>query len=387
MYTGTVHPSYSRVAAKFGSMYTKPSHGGGALAIHRHGEPIVDVWAGWADPHGTRPWQRDTMAMSFSTSKGVASVLVHRLAEQGILGYDESIAHWWPEFAANGKAQVTVRHLLSHRTGLYRARGLVDDARDLLDWRAVADRLAASTPELPVGGPPCYHGITYGWLVAGLVERATGRTWDQLMQEEIVDPLDLDGCFIGLPDDEHDRVAQLFPGVLPLGMTVAGFASRMEKRRATKRFVDALCIDGFDNLSMSRAILRTVMPAVNGVFTARSLSRIYAAMANSGAVEGRRLLKEDTVSEIGRVQTRERDRALFLNMRWRLGFHQAFTMRNRVPKGFGHFGYGGSGGWADPETGLSVAFVTNRLGNATTPVGDARLARLGDMAVKAARSE
>src|SRR5690606_39129698 len=108
--------------------------------------------------------------------------------------------------------------------------------------------------------------------------------------------------------------------------------------------------------------------------------------ANGGAVEGRRLLKEDTVHEMGRIQTQERDRALFLNMRWRLGFHQAFTLRNRVPKAFGHFGYGGSGAWADPETGLSVAFVTNRLGNATTPVGDARLVRLGDMAVKVARS-
>jgi CubicO group peptidase (beta-lactamase class C family) len=136
---------------------------------------------------------------------------------------------------------------------------------------------------------------------------------------------------------------------------------------------------------MSRAILGTVMPAVNGVFTARSLARIYGAYANGGAVEGRRLLKEDTVADAGRIQTRERDKVLFLNMRWRLGFHQAFTMRNRVPRGFGHFGFGGSGGWADPETGLSVAFVTNRLGNATTPVGDARLVRLGDLAVKIVR--
>jgi len=385
MHNGTVDPAFGRVAAKFGAMYSKPSDGGGALAIHLHGEPVVDIWAGWADPHGTEPWQRDTMAMSFSTTKGVASTIIHRLSEQGILGYDESLAHWWPEFGANGKAQTTVRHLLSHRTGLYAARQLVDDPRELLDWRDMADRLARSKPRLPVGGPPAYHGITYGWLVAGLVERATGRDFTDVLREEVVEPLSLDGCFIGLPDEERDRVAQLFPGVLPLGMTVSGFASRMENRRATRRFVDSLLVDGFDDLAMSRAILGTVMPAVNGVFTARSLARIYGAYANGGAVEGRRLLKEDTVADAGRIQTRERDKVLFLNMRWRLGFHQAFTMRNRVPRGFGHFGFGGSGGWADPETGLSVAFVTNRLGNATTPVGDARLVRLGDLAVKIVR--
>ena len=126
------------------------------------------------------------------------------------------------------------------------------------------------------------------------------------------------------------------------------------------------------------------MPAVNGVFTARALATMYGALANGGTVDGTELLSRRTVHEAGRVVTRDRDYILGLRMRWRLGYHQAFTGLRSPRRAFGHFGFGGSGGWADPSSGISVGFVTNRLGTATTPMADARLIRLGSLITSAA---
>jgi CubicO group peptidase (beta-lactamase class C family) len=157
-------------------------------------------------------------------------------------------------------------------------------------------------------------------------------------------------------------------------------AARVEHLRRTRYFAEALLIDGFERLLYNdpdRRILDTEMPAANGVFTARSLAKVYAALATDGSVDGVQVLTPETLREAGRVQHRGRDYVLGLPMRWRLGYHQAFTAGRPAWKAFGHFGYGGSGAWADPETGLSLAFVTNRLGSITTPVGDVRLPRLG----------
>src|SRR5438067_11932830 len=130
-------------------------------------------------------------------------------------------------------------------------------------------------------------------------------------------------------------------------------------------------------------MLRTEMQAANGLFTADALAKMYAALANGGAANGVQLLSPETVRELGRVQTRERDGVLAWPMRWRLGYHQAIAIGAQAPKAFGHFGYGGSGAWADPVTGLSFAFVTSKLGTLTTPMGDLGLFRLSGLALAA----
>lgn len=132
-------------------------------------------------------------------------------------------------------------------------------------------------------------------------------------------------------------------------------------------------------------MLDVEIPAVNGVFTARDLATMYSALANGGSVDSVELLSRRTAHDIGRVQTRTRDYVLGFNMRWRLGYHQAFTTGRMPRRGFGHFGFGGSGAWADPSTGLSLGFVTNKVGSATTPIGDVRLARLGGAALAVVR--
>jgi CubicO group peptidase (beta-lactamase class C family) len=387
MVQGSADRRFRPLVQRFARIYRRPSNGGGALAVYWRGEPVVDVWAGYADAQGQRPWQRETAAMSFSTTKGIASTVVHRFVDRGLLSYDEPLATWWPAFAADDKRHITLRMLMSHQAGLHRIRGVVPTAEGLLDHRAIADLVADQVPSKPQRGGTGYHGLTYGWLVAGLVHRVTGLDLGEAVQRELAAPLGLDGCFIGTPDDQWSRVAELFPSMPPV-LAMDRLASRIESNRRTRYLAEALLIDGWERLVFDhedRRILRTEMPAANGVFTARSLARVYAALATDGTVDGVEVLSPATLREAGRVQDRGRDYVLGLPMRWRLGYHQAFTAGRPAWKAFGHYGYGGSGAWADPETGLALAFVTNRLGSVTTPVGDVRLPRLTAAALQVAR--
>jgi CubicO group peptidase (beta-lactamase class C family) len=387
MVQGRAERRFQPLVERFASIFRRPSHGGGALAVYWRGDPVVDVWTGYADARGQRPWERDTVAMSFSTTKGVVATVVHRLVDRGELAYDEPLATYWPAFATLDKRDVTLRQLLSHQAGLHRIRGLAT-AEELLDHRTIAELVAAQPPRRPRSGGTGYHGLTFGWLVAGLVHQVTGLGLREAVQREIAEPLELDGCWIGAPVEQRGRVAELFPP-LPKAVPMERIAARMEHNRRTRYLAEALLIDGWERLVFQdpdHRILDTEMPAANGVFTARALARMYAALATDGSIDGVQVLSPATLKEAGRVQDRGRDYVLGLPMRWRLGYHQAFTAGRPAWKAFGHFGYGGSGAWADPETGLSLAFVTNRLGNVTTPVGDVRLPRLSSAALAVVRS-
>lgn len=389
MVQGKADRRFRPLIQRFANMFTRPSQGGGALAVYWRGQPVVDVWTGFADSKGERPWERDTAAMSFSTTKGVVSTVVHRLVERGLLDYDEPLATYWPAFSVDDKRHITLRLLLTHQAGLHRIRGLFPAVEDVLDHASVTELLAGQAPSGPQRGGSGYHAFTFGWLVAGLVKEVTGYGLREAVEVELAKPLELDGFWIGAPVAERERVAELFPPLPKMfGFDRVGVVA--ERSRWTRYFAEALIIDGFERLVFDdpdKRILDTEMPAANGVFTARDLAKMYAALAMDGSVDGVEVLKPETLREAGRVQVRTRDYVLGLPMRWRLGYHQAFTAGRPAWKAFGHFGYGGSGAWADPETQLSLAFVTNRLGSVTTPVGDVRLPRLGAAALNVARTE
>jgi CubicO group peptidase (beta-lactamase class C family) len=383
-FSGFADPEFAPVARCFAGMFRSPESGGGSLVVRWRGRTVVDVWKGHADRRGAQPWTRDTPAIGFSTTKGVASAVIHRLADRGLIGYDEPVAAYWPEFAAGHKGRITVRELMSHRAGLDNARAVAPTAHALLDHVALEDQLAARVPD-GKPGVPAYHGLTYGWLVAGLARRVTGLGMAELVRIEVAEPLGVRGLHIGTPPQGHAAVAE------PVGSMGRLYALGWVGTRLppTRRTMQALYVPGFDRLLVGPAprLLRTEMPAANGVFTAESLAKLYAALACGGEVEGVRLLSTDTVRELGRVQTRSVDRVLGVRMRWRLGYHQAITLGRVAPRGFGHFGYGGSGAWADPETGLALAYVTNKIAALTTPMGDMGLFRLSGLALAAARRE
>jgi CubicO group peptidase (beta-lactamase class C family) len=371
---GHADPGFDRVAAAFGKLVGR-GHGGGALVVRLRGETVVDLRAGWADRARTRPWKPETLALSFSTTKGVASTVVHRLAERGEIDYDEPVATYWPEFGAGGKGRVTVRDLLTHRAGLWSVRAVADRPEDLLDHLEMEERLAARSVRAPTERS-AYHAITYGWLVAGLVRRVTGgRGLAELVRSEVAEPLGVDGLHIGVDETARQVVAQ------PVGSALRhlGAASRyitpvLTGVKRTRAAHDALIAPGFHELfeGSEPSIWNTEMPAVNGALSADALARMYGALANGGSP----LLSEETVHGLGRVQVRTADIVLGIRMRWRLGYHHAFGTGRTAPRAFGHYGYGGSGGWADPDLGVSLGFVTNRIGSITTPMADLTLYRL-----------
>ncbi|KAF0845169.1 serine hydrolase domain-containing protein [Nocardia caishijiensis] len=383
--TQSVDRRFVRLVTVFDQLFRKPAHGGGALCVYLHGEPVVDVWAGYARP-GV-PWTADSVALAFSTGKGVASTVIHQLAERGELDYDTPVAEYWPEFAAAGKERITVRDVLTHRAGLHRLRGLLDGPIEtFLDDKAVTSALAAATPDprhLVTSG---YHGISYGHLAAELVHRVTGREFVDVVRTELAEPLDAEELWFRVPAGERHRIATTFPRLTAAGMdwergsdllTRTRFAAAAE---TTPR--------GFADLIVDPRVHDAVMPGVNGVFSARALARVYGALANGGELGGVRVLSPDTIRRAATRQVFTPDYVLAFRIPWALGYHGVPMKPSRAEpiSAFGHFGLGGSGAFADPETGLSLAFVTNRLGGKLTPLGDARLTRLGTIAHNIAKA-
>jgi len=357
--------------------------------VRRSGETLVSLTGGHADRHGREPWRENTLALSFSTTKGASSTVIHRLADRGLVDYDTPVAEYWPAFGTGGKHRVTVRDLLTHRAGLASVRAIATDAEELLDHAAMERRLAARAPfGAPTPGS-AYHAVTYGWLVSGLARAVTGQGMAELFRTEIAEPLGTDGIHLGARGDALDRVADPVGNALRQASTAVGVSTLLWSRvAATRRPIHALLVPGFHRLfeGPDPPIWRAEMPAVNGAFSADGLARLYGALANGGSDEGRTLLSPSRTAELGRVQLRSADAVLGLRMRWRLGYHQAFGTGRDAPMAFGHYGYGGSGGWADPATGLSLGFVTNRIGSLTTPLGDLNLFRLSALARRCART-
>lgn len=389
---GTAEAPYWPVVQAF-EKQLESSGGGAAVCVYREGEKVVDLWGGVRDEDGS-PWEKDTMAMSFSTSKGITSTLIHILADRGLIHYDDPIARYWPEFAAGGKATISVRDLMTHRAGLSRLRPLLDHGEQILDWDHMVNALANASAKPTVRS--AYHALTYGWLTGELIQRVTGKSLQDVIREELVKPLGLDGMYIGAPPAARARAAQLSgrPGTSVPALMKALFSERSADVLTllhrlvgspidARHMLDALVPPGDADALWHERILEVAVPAANGLFTARSLARMYAAIAEGGTLDGVQLLSPGMIPRMSKVQVHTRDRVIPIRMGWRLGYHTAFTSRGALPTAFGHFGFGGSGAWADPTKRLAVAMVNNRLGG--TLFGDMRIASIGSAVVASAK--
>lgn len=381
MTEGHIHPDFADVAVALRATLHHKRGGGAAVAVYHRGEKVVDIWAGTRDPDGRR-WEPDTTAMSWSTTKGVIATAAHRLADQGRLDVDAPVAEYWPEFKANGKEDLRVANLLDHSAGLHMVRGVIADAQELLDWDRTTSALAAQAPAYPPGTRHGYHAVTYGFLVGEVLRRVTGLTVNEVVQTEIVAPLGLDGMSIGVAPADRNRVATLLTS-WPDEIKSARLVARLDRYARFRMPLDAFLLDGMPEVIESGAIYDAEVPAVNGCFTARSLAQMYSVLAAGGTVNGETFLSAQTLRRATAVRTTARDAVIGFPMRWRLGYHMAATVRGVRPNGFGHFGLGGSGAWADPDLDLSVAMTCNRM--AGTPFGDQRLLKVGAAAVRCAQ--
>ena len=361
---GRCDPRFAPVAAAFERNFAERGDVGAAVAVHWDGELVVDLWGGLADAVEGRPWDRDTLSLVFSTTKGLTAMCALLLWQRGELDIDAPVTEVWPEFAAEGKEKVTTRHLLAHRAGL----PVIEDpitVAECHDHDVVAARLAGQRPRWEPGTAHGYHALTYGWLVGEVVRRVAGRSVGGILAEEICGPLGVD-AYLGLPADLESRVSTL----LTMDLNKVIEQGLDEKQMAIGMQIldpNSLTFKVFSNPSLgdvadfnSRAMHAAEWPAVSGIATARGLATLYAELAHD------RLLDASTLDAATTVQSRGRDEVLVVDTAFGLGFQLPSDLAAFGPngRGFGHDGAGGSVAFADRETGLALSYVMNQMGAA-----------------------
>ncbi|MEW5249052.1 serine hydrolase domain-containing protein [Microbulbifer sp. 2201CG32-9] len=357
---GHCAPGFEPLLDTFAANFRQSGETGAAFAVRRSNELIVSLWAGRCDREGQVPYTEDTIANVFSCSKGVLAVLAMQQVAAGRLDLDRPVADYWPEFAAAGKAAITPRQLLCHRSGLVAFRERVAD--DLIyDWDGSCARVAAEEPWWPPGSRQGYAAFLYGWSLGGLLERVSSRTLPELYREVLADSLQLDGGF-GALGHRSTRIADVGPLKKPLPeLRENAVAHAMKEDRqgpVAKAFSNPVSLLTGSNGSAWRGAL---IPAANGHFSARDLAGIYGDLALAkGAI-----LDPHTVAEARREQSRERDAVLQADVAFGCGFvlsGRGADLRFGGDWGFGHPGAGGSVGFADPEREIGCGYVTARLG-------------------------
>jgi CubicO group peptidase (beta-lactamase class C family) len=347
---GFVASGYEGVAAAFERNFTERGEVGAAFAAHHAGRTVVDLWGGVADRSTGRAWQRDTLQLVFSGTKGLAAACVLLLVERGRLDLDAPVARYWPEFGQAGKAAITVAEVLSHQCRLPGVRPPVTTA-ELLDHDVMAALLAAQAPSDDPRAEFTYHALTYGWLADELVRRVDGRSVGALFHQEFAAPLDLE-LWIGLPDELHHRAATTVagPGLLAAGEPTDDYGRLVR---------NPLVVRGAPDIWNGAAFRRAGLAAVGAHGTARSIARFYAGLACDGAWGDVRLLAPETVRLGRRVLRRGTDSAAGTPMAYGAGF-ELFTelgLLGPATDVFGHAGAGGSrhGAWPADRVGFSYA--------------------------------
>jgi CubicO group peptidase (beta-lactamase class C family) len=355
---GAADSNFACAVRGFARLFPGRRFGGGALSVYLDGEPVVDVWTGWSDRRGTQYWTADTGAMVFSATKGTASTVIHRLADRGLIDYDTPVAEYWPEFKANGKDGITVRDVMHHRAGLSQLNGV--SKADLLDHEVMEERIAAAPVNRLLYGKPAYHALTYGWLLSGLGRAVTGKGMRELFRQELAEPLNTDGLHLGRPPaTAPTRAAQILTPQSTYANPVFNLVAPRVAALEYSGVFGSLYFPGMKAVVQGDIpFLDAEIPSVNGVATARGLARMYGAIANGGRIDGTQFLSEELVAGLTGKPSLWPDLNLFVPLAFHLGYHGAFP---GVMPGFGHAGLAGCVGWADPSTGLSFAFVHNRL--------------------------
>ena len=340
---------------------------GASIAVTVDGEMVVDLWGGWKDEEHTRPWQQDTIINVWSTTKPMVSLLALMLADRGVIGLDDPVSRYWPEFAANGKSGVRVRHLLSHSSGVPGWEKPVV-TQDLFDWDKCTKLLAAQEPWWQPGTASGYHALDFGFLVGEVIRRATGKKPGELFASEVAKPLGGD-FHIGLPDSEFARVANVIPPADPFDV------SGLDHFTVMYRTLSNPALKASD--SWSPEWRRADIGACNGHGNARSVARVQAVVANGGVLDGTRLLSTKMVARIFELQNNGIDLVLGLPVRMGLGYglpHPQLTPF--IPDGRRCFwgGWGGSLVLVDIEHRMTFAYVMNKMEGGT--VGGANAAEL-----------
>ena len=356
---GFVADGFEPVREVFLRNFTEDIEVGASCCAVVDGETVVDLWGGFQDRDCTRPWQQDTLVNVYSTTKGLGSTAVATLVEEGLIDYSAPVRDYWPEFRA-GSNGLTVGQFLSHQSGVCGVRETLS-VEDLYDWPAMTRRIAAEEPHWEPGTAAGYHAVLWGYLAGELALRASGKTLGTILHERVARPLAAD-FYIGLPESEHSRVADLIgpnharvqPDVSEaMGVKMPPLFRYALQNPSIRPYKDAC----------SPAWRSAEIAAANGQANARGIGRIYGGLARGGEIDGVRFLQQETIDlmtteEWGMVDDLVLDRPM------RRGRGMNLNTENQYgpnPAAFGHNGAGGSIGFADPERRLGFGYAMNQM--------------------------
>jgi CubicO group peptidase (beta-lactamase class C family) len=360
---GSVEPGFEGVRDAFANNFVEHGEQGAGYAFYVEGTKVVDIWGGVREDTGG-PYDEDTLQIVFSSTKGATAACAHLLAERGLLDVDAPVVEYWPEFGQAGKETIPVRWLLSHQAGLPTIDAELTRA-EALAWDPVIRALEVQRPLWEPGVAHGYHAVTYGYLVGEVVRRIDGRSLGTFFHDEIAQPYGLE-FWIGLPEEYEPRVAPVIP--MNTGVSLRDMVGD------EALIVRALTLNGaFEGDLAATANQRDYhaaeIPASNGISNARSLARMYAGLV--GGVDGgpsEALLTREQIDRARELQTSGADRVmsfpgLEVESTIALGFWSASPF---APMGgetaFGHYGAGGSVGFADPEHRLAGGYVMSKMG-------------------------
>lgn len=356
---GVCEPGFEAVAEAFAANFRKHDEVGAAICVVMEGRPVVDLWGGMADPVLGRAWQHDTLVNVWSTTKGLTAIGLAMLVDRGQAAYNDRVADIWPEFAEHGKGDVTIGQLISHQAGLTGFREPADITA-FYDVEQAADRLARAAPFWVPGTEAGYHAITVGFLADGLFRRIDGRSIRQFFAEEFA----AHDIHLGLPEAERHRHA---PVIVPPDMSSEALAQEL-----TPAQLAALANPPLDPLIANDPAWQTAqIPSANGFATARGIAALYESFIAARRDPPRALVSVATLDAATAVRFEGTDSVLGQPARWAAGFlRNSSGAYGPSESAFGHSGWGGSFGFADPERGWGVAYTMNRMGSDL--IGDPR---------------
>jgi CubicO group peptidase (beta-lactamase class C family) len=373
---GTCDDRFAQVSELFSANLDAGEDLGASVAVYVAGEPVVDIWGGYLDEEKTTPWSKDTIINVWSTTKTMAALCSLVLADRGELDLHGEVARYWPEFAAAGKGEIEVRHLLSHTAGL---SGWAEPMtiEDLYDWEKATSLLAAQEPWWEPGTASGYHAVTQGYLIGEVIRRITGETIGTFFAKEVAGPLGAD-FHIGTPADADDRVAPVIPPPPFSDEMIAAFDPAGPAART------------FGNPPLDASASHTIpwrraeIPAANGHGNARSVGAIQSILACGGEANGVRLLSEKGCEAVFEEQANGTDLVLGVPLRFGIGYGLGTDVMPLPPRACYWGGWGGSVVIVDLDTKLVVTYMMNRM--ASGLVGDLRGAGIALAAFAAVNS-
>ena len=340
---------------------------GASLCVTLEGQTVVDLWGGAANPRDGVAWDKDTLAVVYSCTKGALALVAHMLIDDGVLDPHAPVAELWPEFAAHGKGETTLQMMLDHTSGVPVFRETVPDGA-LADWDWATRTIAEMEPFFEPGTRSSYHGLTFAWTVGEMIRRASGRTAGELFAERVAGPLGLE-FWIGAPESVAGRLARI---LRPRFNANDPLSPYMKKLLNEPQSIPALFFNNTGKYGANNPVYwQAEIGSAAGVGNARSLARMYAALACGGTLDGAKLVSPEALVRMRTVTNASHsDATLFEPLRVASGY---MVTRERKPSlgagyhhlgraAFGHVGAGGSIGMADPEAGLSLSYVMNQQG-------------------------